>query len=54
MGIKKTTKKYLNVSIIGAGYMAEYAVSKAFIDGRVSRIYAGSNEIMKELIARYL
>lgn len=36
----------------GAGYMWEYNVSKAFADGRVSRIYAGSNEIMKELIAR--
>ena len=36
----------------GAGYMNEYAVTKAFKDGRVSRIYAGANEIMKELIAR--
>jgi len=36
----------------GAGYMSEYAVSKAYTDGRVSRIYAGANEIMKELIAR--
>ena len=36
----------------GAGYMMEYPISKAFADGRVSRIYGGSNEIMKELIAR--
>lgn len=36
----------------GAGYMWEYNVAKAFADGRVSRIYGGSNEIMKELIAR--
>ena len=36
----------------GAGYMWEYKVAKAFADGRVTRIYAGSNEIMKELIAR--
>lgn len=36
----------------GAGYMWEYNVTRAFADGRVSRIYGGSNEIMKELIAR--
>ena len=36
----------------GAGYMWEYPVAKAWADGRVSRIYGGSNEIMKELIAR--
>ena len=36
----------------GAGYMWEYPIAKAFADGRVSRIYGGSNEIMKELIAR--
>ena len=36
----------------GAGYMWEYNITKAFADGRVSRIYAGANEVMKELIAR--
>jgi len=36
----------------GAGYMWEYDVCKAYADGRVARIYGGSNEIMKELIAR--
>mmetsp|Transcript_10948 Transcript_10948/g.17844 ORF Transcript_10948/g.17844 Transcript_10948/m.17844 type:complete len:427 (+) Transcript_10948:78-1358(+) len=36
----------------GAGYMWEYNVARAFADGRVARIYGGSNEIMKELIAR--
>ncbi len=36
----------------GAGYMLEYPVARHFIDGRVSRIYGGSNEIMKELISR--
>lgn len=36
----------------GAGYMWEYDVAKAYADGRVARIYGGSNEIMKELIAR--
>lgn len=30
----------------------EYPVAKAYVDGRVSRIYAGANEIMKELISR--
>jgi long-chain-acyl-CoA dehydrogenase len=36
----------------GAGYMWEYNVARAYADGRVARIYGGSNEIMKELIAR--
>lgn len=36
----------------GAGYMDEYRISHMFTDSRVSRIYAGSSEIMKEIIAR--
>ncbi len=36
----------------GAGYMSEYRISHMFTDARVSRIYAGSTEIMKEIIAR--
>jgi acyl-CoA dehydrogenase len=36
----------------GAGYMGEYRISHMFTDARVSRIYAGSTEIMKEIIAR--
>uniref|UniRef100_UPI003594687E acyl-CoA dehydrogenase family protein n=1 Tax=Aquiflexum sp. TaxID=1872584 RepID=UPI003594687E len=36
----------------GYGYMWEYGVARAFADARVQRIYAGTNEIMKELIAR--
>jgi alkylation response protein AidB-like acyl-CoA dehydrogenase len=36
----------------GAGYMDEYRISHMFTDARVSRIYAGSSEIMKEIIAR--
>lgn len=36
----------------GAGYMAEYEVSWRYTDGRVSRIYAGTSEIMREIIAR--
>ena len=36
----------------GAGYMSEYRISHMFTDARVSRIYAGSSEIMKEIISR--
>lgn len=36
----------------GYGYMWEYDVARAWADARVQRIYAGTNEIMKELIAR--
>ena len=38
----------------GYGYMLEYPIARAWIDSRVSRIYGGTNEIMKELIARTL
>ena len=34
--------------------MREYPISRDFVDARVQRIYGGSNEIMKELIARSL
>ncbi|MBX3530262.1 MAG: acyl-CoA dehydrogenase family protein [Rhizobiaceae bacterium] len=36
----------------GYGYMWEFPIARAYADARVHRIYAGSNEIMKELIAR--
>jgi alkylation response protein AidB-like acyl-CoA dehydrogenase len=36
----------------GYGYIWEYHVARAFADARAQRIYAGSNEIMKELISR--
>jgi acyl-CoA dehydrogenase len=35
-----------------AGYMDEFPISRMFRDARVTRIYAGASEIMKELIAR--
>lgn len=38
----------------GYGYMLEYPVAKAYIDSRAMRIFGGTNEIMKELIARTL
>ena len=36
----------------GYGYMQEYMVAKAYCDARIERIYAGTSEIMKEIIAR--
>ena len=36
----------------GYGYIWEYQVARAWADARVQRIYAGTNEIMKELISR--
>ncbi len=38
----------------GYGYMNEYRVARAWRDARVTRIWAGSNEIMKEIIGRDL
>jgi alkylation response protein AidB-like acyl-CoA dehydrogenase len=36
----------------GYGYMAEYPIARHYLDGRVQPIYAGTNEIMKEIIGR--
>ena len=36
----------------GAGYMWDYPVARAWADARVHRIYAGTNEIMKQIISR--
>jgi len=38
----------------GYGYMEEYPIARLFTDARVQRIYGGTNEIMKLLIARSL
>ncbi len=38
----------------GYGYMDEYPISRLWRDSRVQRIYGGTNEIMKELIGRFL
>jgi acyl-CoA dehydrogenase len=36
----------------GYGYMLEYPIARLYADARVGKIYGGSNEIMKEIIAR--
>ncbi|WP_320670290.1 acyl-CoA dehydrogenase family protein [Patulibacter defluvii] len=36
----------------GYGYMVETPIARAWADGRVTRIYAGANEVMKEIIGR--
>ena len=38
----------------GYGFMSEYKVARAWVDARVARIYGGTSEIMKEIIARSL
>jgi alkylation response protein AidB-like acyl-CoA dehydrogenase len=38
----------------GYGFMWEYPITRAYADSRVQRIYAGTNEIMKDLISRKL
>ncbi|MGH8528744.1 MAG: acyl-CoA dehydrogenase family protein [Nevskiales bacterium] len=38
----------------GYGYMLEYPIARAWIDTRATRIFGGTNEIMKELISRSL
>ncbi|MRV74903.1 acyl-CoA dehydrogenase [Duganella sp. FT92W] len=36
----------------GYGYMAEYPIARLYADSRIQKIYGGTNEIMKDLIAR--
>jgi len=38
----------------GYGYMAEYPISKAYLDTRIQTIYGGTTEIMKEIVGRSL
>jgi len=38
----------------GYGYMREYLIARMYEDARVQRIYAGANEVMKQIIARSL
>jgi alkylation response protein AidB-like acyl-CoA dehydrogenase len=36
----------------GYGYMLEYPIARQFADARITRIYGGTTEIMKEIIGR--
>jgi acyl-CoA dehydrogenase len=38
----------------GYGFMSEFKISRAWVDARVARIYGGTSEIMREIIARTL
>lgn len=38
----------------GYGYKQEYPISRLWVDQRVQMIYAGTNEVMKEIISRSL
>jgi acyl-CoA dehydrogenase len=38
----------------GYGYMQEYPIARAWVDARAQKIYGGTNEIMKDIIARSL
>jgi acyl-CoA dehydrogenase len=38
----------------GYGYMLEYPITRAYMDARVQRIFAGTNEIMKVIIAKQM
>jgi len=38
----------------GYGYMTEYPIARAWADARISRIFGGTSEIMKEIISRTL
>jgi acyl-CoA dehydrogenase len=38
----------------GYGYIMDYPIAHAYVDARVQTIYGGSNEVMKEIIARTL
>ena len=38
----------------GYGYMAEYPIARAYADARITRIYGGTTEIMKEIVGRSL
>ena len=38
----------------GYGYMREYPIARHYVDARVQRIYGGTSEIMKEIVARSL
>ncbi|MGW4872547.1 acyl-CoA dehydrogenase family protein [Streptomyces chartreusis] len=55
-----TTEQYVTVVdrclqlFGGYGYMREYPIARMYADARVTKIFAGSNETMKDLVARSL
>ena len=51
--LKKTVDECLQF-FGGYGYMLEYPIARAYQDVRVTTIYAGANEVMKEVVARGL
>ena len=51
--LKRVTDECLQL-FGGYGYMLEYEISRAFLDARVQSIFAGTNEIMKVVIAKQL
>jgi alkylation response protein AidB-like acyl-CoA dehydrogenase len=38
----------------GYGYMLEYPIARAYVDARITRIYGGTNEVMREIVGRSL
>ena len=48
---KRTIDRCLQLHV-GYGYMAEYPIAQAYLDARVTTIYGGTTEIMKEIIGR--
>ncbi len=50
---KRTTDRLLQL-FGGYGYMLEYPIARAYADARVTTIYGGTTEIMKEIIGRSL
>jgi hypothetical protein len=38
----------------GYGYMLEYPIARAYLDARITTIYGGTTEIMKEIAGRFL
>jgi acyl-CoA dehydrogenase len=38
----------------GYGYILDYPIARMWTDARISKIYGGSNEIMKEIVGRAL
>ena len=56
-GLTELQKKVVDQAVQlhgGYGYMAEYAIARAYVNSRVQTIYGGTTEIQKEIIGRSL